>query len=67
MIDIANSKSCHEQCRAMASEYICGLLIGRLLSYLKLQREYLIEPTANPDIIGRWQVLLFVDCETEVG
>ena len=39
ILDPANGKPCHEQCRAMASEYICGLLIERLLSCLKLQRE----------------------------
>ena len=60
----ANGKLGLRQCRAMASEYICELLNGRLLSCLKLRREYSIEPTANPvsDIIGRWQMILFVDC-----
>ena len=53
----------------MASEYICGLQIGRLRSRLKLQGEYSIGPTANPirDSIGRLQVSIFVDCSTELS
>ena len=42
---------------------------GKYSNILKLQGEYSIEPTANPvrNIVGRWQVSIFVDFETEVG
>ena len=64
VLDLANGIPCKRQCRAMASEYIRGLLIGRLGNCLMLQREYSIEPTANPvrDSVGRWQVSICVDC-----
>ena len=36
---------------------------------MKLQIDYSIEPTAKPvrESVGRWQVSIFVDCQTEVG
>ena len=50
--DRANGKHCQRQSRAKASEHICGLIME---SMLKIQREYSIEPTANPvrNIVGR--------------
>ena len=64
VLDLANGIPCKRQCRAMASEYIRGLVIGRLRNCLMLQREYSIEPTENPvrDSVGRWQVSICVDC-----
>ena len=64
VLDPANGKPCQRERRAMASEYIRELLIGILRSCLMLQREYSIEPTANPvrDCVGRWQVSMCVDC-----
>ena len=60
----ATGKPCQRQCPAMASEYICGLLIARLRSCLKLQGEYSIKATTNPFrySIERWQVSIFVNC-----
>ena len=54
VLDLANGIPCKRQCRAMASEYIRGLLIGRLRNCLILQIEYSVEPTANPvrDSVG---------------
>ena len=54
ILDPANGTSRQRQCRAMASEYFRGLLIGSLRSCIKPQREYSIEPTTNPvrDSIG---------------
>ena len=31
-LEPANGKPCQTQCRAMANEYMCGLLIGRVLT-----------------------------------
>ena len=65
----ANGKPRQRQCRAMASEYIRGLLMGNLRSCIKLRREYSTEPTANTasDNVGRLRVSIFVDCYSEVG
>ena len=103
LLDRANGKHRQRQCRTIASEYICGLLIRstltaqrcrenirssqrqtlsetvsgdnkwayvwkdirKLPNWIKLQREYSFEPTANPVIsesVGRWHVSIFVDC-----
>ena len=64
VLDLANGIPCKRQCRAVASEYIRGLLIGRLRNCLMLQREYSIERMANPvrDSVGRWQLSICVDC-----
>ena len=37
---------------------------GKYANILQMQREYPIEPTANPvrNIVGRWQASLFLDC-----
>ena len=48
VLDLANGIPCKRQCWAMASEYIRGLLIGRLRNCLMLQREYSIESTEKP-------------------
>ena len=32
VLDLANGIPCKRQCRAMAGEYMCGLLIGSVLS-----------------------------------
>ena len=32
ILEPANGKLCQTQCRAMASEYMCGLLIGSVLT-----------------------------------
>ena len=64
VIDLASGIPCKRQCWAMPSEYIWGLLIGRLRNCLMLQRECSIEPTANPvrASVERWQVSISVDC-----
>ena len=63
ILDPADGKPRQRQCRAMASEYIRGFLIGTVRNCIVLQREYSIEPTANPvrDSVGRWQVSICVD------
>ena len=54
ILDPANGKPCLRQCRAMANEYIRGLIIGSCEAANSC-REYSIEPTVNAaaDIVWR--------------
>ena len=43
ILDPANGKPRQRQCRAMASEYIRGLLMGNLRSCIKLRAERMLD------------------------